>query len=137
MDELDAFIHLRAGRAFAWWDADCTILAAEWVLQRTGADPLAPLRAEGGMLAGRRLLPALRKVRARGGFAVVASELLGPAMPGLMAQRGDVVLVRSGQRAGRVRGLAFGVCTGANIAAPGAHGIAFLPVTGAEAAWRV
>lgn len=137
MDELDAFLHLRAGRAFTWWDADCTTLAAEWVVQRTGTDPLAPLRADGGMLAARRLLPALREVRAQGGFAAVASELLGPALPGLMAQRGDVVLVRSGQRAGRVRGLAFGVCTGANIAAPGADGIAFLPVTYAEAAWRV
>lgn len=135
-DLLDDFLQARAARGFVWFDADCATLAAEWLQLRTGADPLAPLRADGGMLAERHLLHTMRQVRAAGGLQAVAESLLGPAGPGLMAQRGHVVLVRSERLPGRVSGRAFGVCTGTHVAAPGADALVYLPLTMAEAAWR-
>lgn len=137
MDMLDAFIAERRDRAFEYFVHDCAGLAADWVLRSTGADVLAPLRAPGHALAGRRLLPALRWVRDAGGFAAAGDRLLGPPRPGLMAQRGDVVLVRSGGRVRRVSGYSFGVCTGAHVVAPGHRALVFLPITEAVAAWRI
>ena len=137
MKELDAFIDARRDRDFAYFERDCATLAADWVQLRTGADPLAPLRLEGGPLASRRLLTALRYVRTRGGLQAAAVELLGPALPGLMACRGDIVLVRSGGRVGLVSGYAFGICTGQNLVAPGQARLMFLGMTAGVAAWRV
>lgn len=137
MDPLDAFIHARRRRPFEYFGHDCAHLAAAWVRERTGADPLAPLYQIGGALAPRRLITALRYVRAAGGFVAVGDRLLGPSVVGAMARRGDVVLVASGRRPGRVSGRAFGICTGTHVAAPGPHGLEFLSVTSAEAAWRL
>lgn len=58
-------------------------------------------------------------------------------MPGLTARRGDVVLARSGGKVGRVSGYSYGICTGAHIVAPGTDRLEFLPITHAEAAWRL
>ena len=137
MKDLDAFIDARRTQTFEYFSRDCAHVAADWVLTRTGTDPLAPLRAQGGPLANRRLLPALRFVRAKGGFAGAGTALLGEAVPGLTARRGDIVLVRRGGRIGRVSGYSFGVCTGQHVVAPGAHRLEFLPLISAEVAWRV
>ncbi|KTT21905.1 DUF6950 family protein [Pseudacidovorax intermedius] len=137
MKELDAFIDARRDQDFAYFERDCATLAADWVQLRTGADPLASLRLDGGPLASRRLLTALRHVRAHGGLHAAAVELLGPALPGLMACRGDIVLMRSGGRLGLVSGHAFGICTGQNLVAPGKDRLTFLGLTAGVAAWRV
>ncbi len=134
--DLDSFIDARRHRDFAYFEHDCATIAADWVRERRGSDPLAPLRAEGGALAPRRLLTALRHVRAAGGFEAAATALLGAPLPGRMAQRGDVVLVRSGGRRGRVSGQSFGICTGSHVVAPGIDQLAFLPVSEGVAAWR-
>jgi hypothetical protein len=135
--DLDTFIDARRHVGFAYFEHDCATIAADWVRERRGSDPLDALRAKGGALAPKRLLTALRHVRAAGGFELTASALLGPALPGLMAQRGDVVLVKSGRHTGRVSGYCFGVCTGSSIAAPGKARLEFLPLTAGVAAWRV
>ncbi len=137
MRELDEFLQARLERPFAYFEADCARLAADWVLVRTGRDPLAPLRLAGGALEPRRLLPALRYVHAQGGFVAAATALLGDSVLGLMARRGDVVMVRSGRRVGRVSGYAFGVCTGQHVVVPGAHRLVFLGMTAGVAAWRI
>lgn len=144
MADLDAFIDARRSTAFAYFNHDCAHVAADWVREATGVDALAPLRGDGGPLDGESLLRALRFVRQAGGRAparecfIAAGEfLLGPSVPGLAAHRGDVVLVRSGGRVGRVSGYGFGVCTGAHVVAPGADRLGFLPITAAEAAWRI
>lgn len=137
MTDLDRFIDARRNRAFEYFANDCASLAADWVRERTGRDPMAPLRADAGALAQRRLLTALRHVRAKGGFEAVARGLLGEPKGGLLARRGDVVLARSGGRVRRVSGFSFGICTGTHIAAPSLRGLAFLPVTEAVAAWEV
>lgn len=134
---LDAFIEARRSAGFVYFQHDCATIAADWIQEVRGADPLAPLRAEGGVLALRRLLPAMRYVRAAGGFRAAATALLGEPVPGLMAQRGDVVLAHSGGKIGRISGVGFGICTGAHVAVPGVDRLLFLPLTSGVAAWRV
>jgi len=137
MADLDAFIHERRETLFAYFERDCARLAADWVLAKTGTDPLEPLRAAGGPLEPKRLLTALRYVREKGGFQQAGEALLGPSMPGALAGRGDVVLARSGGPIGRVSGYCFGVCTGQHIVAQGTTRLEFLPLTEGVAAWRV
>lgn len=128
---LDTFVQERRGRPFAWGSHDCCSFAADWVLQATGRDPMVDLR---GLETP---LQAMRRLRDLGGFLAAGTAVLGVAVPGLMAQRGDIVMVRSGRRQGRASGYAFGVCTGGHLAAPGKTALLFLAVTDAEAAWRV
>lgn len=135
--DLDTFIDVRRHTGFAYFEHDCASIAADWVRERRGTDPLEPLRAQGGALAPKRLLTALRHVRTAGGFEAAATALLGPPLPGRMAQRGDVVLARSGGRIGRVSGYSFGICTGPHVVAPGNDQLAFLPITEGVAAWRI
>lgn len=135
--DLDAFIDARRTVPFAYFEQDCARIAADWVLAKTGRDPLAPLREEGGPMADGSLLATLRAVRAAGGFEAIGTQLLGPAIPPLMAQRGDVVLVLSGRPVGRVSGYTFGICTGSHVAAPDNDGLVFLPPSTGVAAWRV
>lgn len=144
MADLDAFIDSRRTVPFAYFQHDCAHVAADWVREVTGVDALKPLRGDGGPLQGARLLRALRFVRqagagapARDCFVAAGEFLLGPSVPGLSARRGDVVLVRSGGRVGRVSGYSFGVCTGAHVVAPGTDRLEFLPLTSSEASWRL
>jgi len=134
---LDAFIAARRGEAFEYFRHDCVHIAADWVLEKTGKDPLADLRAESSPLGRKHLLASLRIVRRAGGFIQAATQRLGPFLPGLMAQRGDVVLALSGGKIGRVSGYSFGICTGAHIVCPGTDSLEFLPLTSGVAAWRV
>ncbi len=134
--DLDAFIDARRSADFEYFHHDCVHIAADWVLEKTGRDPLADLRAA-GPVADKKLLGALRIIRKAGGFIQAATQRLGPFLPGLMAQRGDVVLALSGGKVGRVSGYSFGICTGTHIACPGNERIEFLPLTSGVAAWRV
>lgn len=133
---LDSFINERRTRPFVYFEHDCVHIAADWLLESTGKDVLADLRGDDGALAPRRLLTALRVIRNAGGFEAAATERLGAPLPGLMAQRGDVVLARSGGRIGRVSGYSFGVCTGSHIVAPSSVQLEFLPLDAGVAAWR-
>lgn len=142
--DLDTFINQRRATPFAYFEHDCAHVAADWVRERTGVDALQALRGEGAPLEGGRLLTALRFVRQAGGggsarecFIAAGEFLLGPSVPGLIARRGDVVLARSGGPIGRVSGYSFGICTGSHIVAPGTDRLEFLPITTAEAAWRL
>lgn len=136
--DLDAFIDARRHTGFVYFQHDCATIAADWVRERRGTDPLEGLRAPGGVLEPKSLLTALRHVRAAGGFEALASKLLErAALPGRAAQRGDVVLARSGGRIGRVSGHSFGICTGSHIAAPGTDRLVFLPISEGVAAWRI
>lgn len=132
--DLDTFIAERRGTAFEYFQHDCAHVAADWVQARTGKDPMWDLRP---ILAEKHLLRALRAVRREGGFEAAAARRLGPPKPGLMAQRGDIVLTRSGRPIGRVSGYSFGICTGSHIVCPGDQRLEFLPLTDGVAAWAV
>lgn len=132
---LDAFIAARRALPFVYFEQDCGHIAADWVLEKTGTDPLADLRVPAD--EPRSLLVLMRRVRADGGMAAVATERLGPPIPPLMAQRGDIVLVKSGRPIGRVSGFTFGICTGSNVVVPDSDGLVFWPVSAGVHAWRV
>jgi hypothetical protein len=132
---LDAFIAARRALPFVYFEQDCAHIAADWVLEKTGTDPLAGLRVAADQ--PRSLLALMRRVRAAGGLAAMATERLGPSIPPLLAQRGDVVLILSGRPIGRVSGYTFGICTGGNIVVPDSDGLVFRPVSAGVHAWRV
>jgi hypothetical protein len=132
---LDAFIAARRALPFVYFEQDCAHIAADWVLAKTGTDPLADLRVPAD--APRSLLALMRQVREAGGLAAMANERLGPAIAPLLAQRGDVVLVASGRPIGRVSGFTFGICTGPNIVVPDTDGLVFWPISAGVHAWRV
>ena len=132
MKGLDAFIDARRGTPFAWGTHDCATLAADWVLQRTGADPLADLRG-----VGLQPLARMRLLHREGGYVLAATDRLGLALPGAFARRGDVVLLRTGHRGQRMAHRAFGVCVGVHAVTTGTHGLVFMPITEVEAAWCV
>ena len=134
-DTLDAFIAARRALPFAYFEQDCAHIAADWVLEKTRTDPLADLRVPAD--EPRSLLALMRRVRAAGGMAAIATDRLGPAIPPLLAQRGDVVLVASGRPIGRVSGYTFGICTGTNIVVPDSNGLVFWPISAGVHAWRV
>jgi hypothetical protein len=128
---LDEYLEGRRDAAFGWGAHDCCTFAADWVLAATGRDPMADLRGLDSALA------AMRRLRDLGGFLAAGTAGLGEPVPGLMARRGDVVLVASGRRPGRASGHAFGIHTGSHIAAAGPSGLVFLSVLEGIAAWRV
>ena len=132
---LDAFIAARRALPFIYFEQDCAHIAADWVLEKTGADPLADLRVPAD--EPRSLLALMRRVRADGGMAAVATDRLGPPIPPLLAQRGDIVLVKSGRPIGRVSGFTFGICTGSNVVVPDSAGLVFWPISTGVHAWRV
>lgn len=125
---LDDHITAHQSTAFDWQTNNCTTFAAAWVTIATGLMTDAPTT--------RSARPALRAVRDMGGLRVNATRHLGDPLPGAFAQCGDVVLLKTPRSRGRVA-YAFGVCLGAVCAAPSATGLMMLPITEAEAAWRV
>lgn len=125
-DALDAHVSARRDALFAWGAFDCITFAADWVRTARGVDPLEDRR----VWASAR--DAAQALAAAGGIRAAIESRMGPAVPGPMAQAGDVVLVRhSGDR------LSAGVCTGTGVAAPSDSGLVFVAITEAEAAWRV
>jgi hypothetical protein len=114
-------------KPFRWWHHDCARFAAQAVEAVRGKCPLA------GMTWPADARGALRVLRAERGLAGFWSARLGPSRSPLMAQRGDVVLVRQGRR------LASGVVTldGWQVAAPGPQGLVRVPLSAAVVAWSV
>lgn len=136
-EALDAYVAARADVPFAWGSNDCCTFAADWVLLVRGVDPMADLRGaykaltpnaghQGGAIAAGRAL------QAAGGLLAAVTQRMGAPIGGRFAQVGDVAFVT--HPSGRV---AVGVCVGAFVAGPWERGLLMLPITQAEAAWRV
>lgn len=125
---LDTHVAAHQSTAFDWRANNCTTFAAAWVTLATG------LRTEVPTTSSARA--ALRAVKNLGGLHADACRQLGEPLPGAFAHCGDVVLLKTPRSRGRVA-YAFGVCLGAVCAAPSTTGLMMLPITEAEAAWRV
>ena len=124
---LIAYRHGRARTPFAWGVNDCVTLAADWVLEAAGVDPLGDLRGQWDTAAG-----AARLLRDLGGMHSAVSDRLGPALESpKLASRGDVAMLDL------ERGETLGVVVGTHAIAPGADGILLVPMSRASAAWRV
>jgi len=123
---LDDFISRRRELPFAWGSQDCCNFAADWVQAARGADPMPDLRGLDSAIA------AWRALAFAGGLLQAVTDRMGAPILGTLAQVGDVALVRHGE------GLqSMGVCIGPYVTAPGKAGLLMLPITHAEAAWRV
>lgn len=126
-EALDAFVLARRDWPFAWGTHDCCIFAADWVLLARGVDYLAGLR----IYADAR--HAALMLRDEGGLLQATITKMGEPIPALMAQAGDIALVRHGEDHRR----SLAVCVGHAFVAPGNDGLVTVPLTDAEAAWRV
>lgn len=122
----EAFVLSRMGEPFAWGANDCATFAADCVRALTGVDPAAK-----GLREHTTELQAARALKAHGGLIGIATAALGPPLPALQAQVGDVVLTKAGERD------MLAICNGATCIAPGPHGLVHLGMDTATACWRV
>lgn len=123
---LAAFIEARQARAFSWGDSDCCLFVCDGVAEITGEDPAQRWR---GLYSSEK--GARRLIRDNGGVVGLASLAFGQPVPPLLAGRGDVVLVDT------PGGDALALCIGDRLAAQGAIGIDYLPLSSAKAAWKI
>lgn len=125
-ERLAAFIETRRAMPFGWGSNDCVTLAADWVREATGADPIADIR---GWVDARS---ALLTIEALGGLRQAVTDRLGAEIPVLTAQRGDVVMHEETVRPG------LGVCIAEQFMAPLEEGgIVMVPMNRAVCAWGV
>jgi hypothetical protein len=130
---MDGAIRQAMGRPFAWGRHDCALFACDVVKAMTGVDMAWGLRGEYRTARGAY---GLLKRLCGGGlreFAQLTAARLGKeAVPPLMAQRGDVVLVPVQD------GEALGICSGRHVlVASKEGGLLPIPVSSAVAAWRI
>ena len=138
----DLDVYLAAAQPFDWQRNNCAHFAAGWVLLASGRD--VPPLWSALMRNTRAALRHLHRAGGRMAATAAADEHFGQHLGGLYAARGDVVLLsvdpaasEAGAHCGMPLGMAWGVCTGGQIAALGVGGVVFLPLTAESAAWRV
>lgn len=119
------FARGRRNEPFAWGSNDCCVFAADCVEAITGEDPAKGLRGYS------TALQAARIVKAHGGMAGFVTARIGPSIPPLMANVGDLVLVEINGRD------TLTVCNGSNVIGPGHSGMVCCGMGLAKAAWRV
>lgn len=126
-ERLNAFIDARRDRPFAWGTHDCVLMAADWVLEATGVDPIEGWRGRWSSAS-----QATRMLQQAGGVPGAVTARLGKPLDSvLLASRGDIALfVHDGRTT-------VGVVTDAGLACPAEHGMVIVPIHTAEAAWRV
>lgn len=120
---LDAYIASNMATTFDWQTQNCTTFAAGWVFEATGKILEVPATDSASKAA--------RTVKSLGGLLADARRQLGGELSGTFAQSGDVVLLTLADSQG------FGICLGSVCAAQGPGGLVMVPITEAEAAWRV
>lgn len=136
-ERLAALIDERMREPFKWGANDCALFAADAVLAITGTDLAADWRSQyadeaGAVLAAQSLLSTVVTAgEIVAALRDMAHRSLGPAVPPLMARRGDIVLVEHGN------GHSLAVCLGAVATAPGRRGLLQLERAAWRYAWRV
>jgi hypothetical protein len=130
---LALFVEEKRCEKFVWGVNDCCGFAADWVAICTGVDPCAAWRGKYRDAAG-----AARLIRRGGGLEALVDRALAAhgwaqiARP--MARRGDVVSIATGRSA---RGVAAGVCIGADAVFPGPDCVSFRAMDECRLAWRI
>lgn len=126
---LSTYIDARRSEPFRWGANDCCTFALEGAVQAiTGIDLLPGVRRP----TSARSAVLFLKARGHQDSSGLADELLGLRLSSpRLAQRGDVVAFRSD------RGVTLGVSVGSAVAAPGLHGLVFLPRLVVVMAWRI
>jgi hypothetical protein len=127
-EKLDAHVAAHEAVPFDWLEHNCTRFVTEWVRLATGFEMTVPVTPTA--LAAHRVIEQL------GGLQAEVSRQLGQPILGTMAQCGDFVLISLARPDGEAS-KACGICIGAAVAAQGPLGVVMVPITEAEAAWRV
>ena len=127
-DPLAAFLRAAAQHPFAWGQHDCLLFLADWVFQRTGADPAGEFR---GAYATEG--EAKRLIVRAGGMAA----LIDRRMPGKRTEepeRGDIGLIDT-----LPGGETGGIVLAGSTAVIGKDGLMIVPFSRSPviAAWRV
>jgi len=126
--ELNAAIDEARNKPFEWGDHDCCQFAGKVVAAMTGVD--FSQDTQGTYSTRRESLAVIKSLGAESVEDIATASLGAPINPRL-AQRGDVATVKT------PFGEALGICIGPKIAAPGADGLEFHPLTAALKCWRV
>jgi hypothetical protein len=92
MLRLDAFVQTARIQPFAWGSHDCCTVAAAVVEACTGVDVMGDVRWQYDTALG-----AARVVDGLGGMAALLADRLGPEVPLLCAQSGDIGLCDDGR----------------------------------------
>lgn len=127
-ERLAAFVAARKAVPFAFGTADCGMLAADWILEATGTDPVPDLRGRYRSVAG-----SVAVVRRTGCACLteLVTKRVGPPLAPLLAQRGDIVELPGDD------GPALGICIGIDAVAMAPEGLVTVPMANAVRAWRV
>lgn len=123
---LQQFCRERRRMPFAWGTNDCATLAADWVLEATGADPMYGVR---GLWSDAR--QAMERLAELGGMRQAVTDIMGAEILPTLAQRGDLVLIEIDGRE------TLAVCVGDHALGSADAGALLAPMSGAVAAWRV
>lgn len=115
----------RMNKPFAWGTHDCCLFAAACVHAVTGKDPALDVRGTYHTAQDAAMI-----LRDLGGLLHVAESRFGEEVPALMAQAGDVALVRFEGRD------TLAICMGGHLLAPGAERLEYIPLSEALRVWR-
>ena len=124
-ERLVAFWRARRAIPFGWGSNDCCTLAADWVAEMTGTDPIADIRGWDDALSAARTIDEL------GGMREAVTARMGESIDWRMAKRGDVVLMVLDGRD------TLAVVMGEYAIAPGESGARLVPMGHAVCAWGV
>jgi hypothetical protein len=122
----ESFAKQRSAMPFKWGSNDCSTFCADFVLAITGQF-IVPEKFIGHSTAK----SALRALKDSGGLPGIVSSVLGQPRPVLLAQIGDVVLVKIGRHD------ALGICNGDTVIGPGKTGIVAVGLADCQLCWRV
>jgi hypothetical protein len=125
---LDVYVAKHERLKFDWQNNNCTTFASDWITEATGRVMEVP--------ATETARKALRELASLSGLKAEACRQMGEPLMGTFAQCGDVVLLRMPRSRNRTS-YAMGICLGPVCAAPGHESLLMVPITEAEAAWRV
>lgn len=128
-DRLGQYLVAARDREFAYGAWDCCLFCAGWIHEVRGFDPAAEYR---GRCKSKRGAYALMRRVSGGDVDAAWTRACGePIENPLMAQVGDVVMIETDQ------GLTLGICLGSDIAHVAPEGLAYVPITWAQKAWRL
>lgn len=109
---------------FEWGKSDCCMFSVGAVWAITGVNHGVNYKYSTGLGAKKMLLK-------HGGVEAIATKHLGLPKSPLLANRGDVVSLKTGGE------IALGICIGNKIAAMQADGLIYLPMTQSIKSWSV
>lgn len=124
---LSNYIKSCESKPFVWGEHDCCLFAANVINEITGVDYAVEIRDT--YKTAREALKVLENFE---GVSGLACNYLGSEINSNLAQRGDVVLIKTEEH-----GDTLAICTGTSCVAPGLKKLTSVSMANAIKAWRV